>query len=165
MPCQRVLFYSWMGSSKPNNSVICRLYPHDGDEYAEVLRCMERCILLRWLLIIPAMIIPKRRIVFYFVVITSSVWIYLATYHIFSNELSAGADTSNDDDGIMYSLLMYDRTPDRNPDKPGEWGAAVSLNFLEKKREEKGFSDHAFNRVASDKISLERNLPDVRNYK
>lgn len=109
------------------------------------------------------MIIPKRRIVFYFVVITSSVWIYLATYFIFSNKLEA--EVSNAGDVTIYKLIMYDKTPDRNPDKPGEWGAGVTLNFLEKKREEQGFSDHAFNRVVSDKISLERNLPDVRNAK
>ena len=110
------------------------------------------------------MIIPKRRIVFYFIVITSSVWIYLAAYYIFSNEVLADGDIADDDETI-YNLLMYDKTPDRNPKKPGEWGAAVSLNFLEKKREQHGFNDHAFNLVASDKISLERNLPDVRNYK
>lgn len=109
------------------------------------------------------MIIPKRRIVFYFVVITSSVWIYLAVYFMFSNKLET--EVSNAGDATIYNLLMYDKTPDRNPDKPGEWGAGVSLNFLEKKREEQGFSDHAFNRVVSDKISLERNLPDVRNSK
>lgn len=107
------------------------------------------------------MIIPKRRVLFFFVVITSSVWIYLATYFIFSTEILP--DPYLPGDSTIYNLLMYDNTPDRNPDKPGEWGAAVSLNFLEKKREERGFSDHAFNRVASDKISLERNLPDVRN--
>lgn len=109
------------------------------------------------------MIIPKRRIVFYFVVITSSVWIYLATYFILSNKLEA--EVSNTGDVTVYNMLMYDRTPDRNSDKPGEWGAGVTLNFLEKKREQQGFSDHAFNRVVSDKISLERNLPDVRNSK
>ena len=109
------------------------------------------------------MIIPKRRVVFFVVVITSSLWIYLATYLIFTGELLA--DPYVPGDGAIYNLVMYDKTPDRNSDKPGEWGAGVSLNFLEKKREEQGFSDHAFNRVASDKISVERNLPDVRNSK
>jgi len=69
------------------------------------------------------------------------------------------------DEGTLYNILMYDVTPNRNPQKPGEWGVAVSLNFLEKKREEQGFKDHAFNRVASDKISVERSLPDMRNSK
>ena len=109
------------------------------------------------------MIIPKRRILFFGVVIASSVWIYLATYLIFSGELLA--DPYISEEGTVYSLLMYDVTSDRNPDRPGEWGAAVFLNFLEKKREQQGFSDHAFNRVASDKISVERNLLDVRNSK
>lgn len=94
---------------------------------------------------------------FYFVVVTSSLWIYLAAYFFATFE-----DHHNSADDY---LVMYDNTPDRNPDKPGEWGAGVSLNFLEKKREEQGFSDHAFNRVVSDKISLERNLLDVRNSK
>lgn len=69
------------------------------------------------------------------------------------------------DEGTLYNILMYDVTPNGNPQKPGEWGVAVSLNFLEKKREEQGFKDHAFNRVASDKISVERSLPDMRNSK
>ena len=109
------------------------------------------------------MIIPRRRIVFFFVVIASSLWIYLATYFIFSGELLT--DPYVPGEGTIYNLLMYDATPDRDTDRPGEWGAGVSLNFLEKKREEQGFSDHAFNRVASDKISVERNLRDVRNSK
>ena len=109
------------------------------------------------------MIIPKRRIVFFFVVIATSVWIYLASYFIFSGELFADSYTSGE--GTIYNLLMYDVTPNQNLQRPGEWGAAVSLNFLEKKREEQGFSDHAFNRVASDKISVERNLLDMRNSK
>lgn len=100
---------------------------------------------------------------FYFVVITSSVWIYLATYFILSNKLETEVNSAGNE--AIYNLLMYDKTPDRNPNKPGEWGVGVSLNFLEKKREEQGFNDHAFNRVVSDKISLERNLPDVRNSK
>ena len=113
------------------------------------------------------MIIPKRRVVFYFVVVTSSVWIYLAAYFIFTyDDVDVDAEMRNSaHDEWTYSLLMFDRTPQRNSDKPGEWGVGVSLNILEKKREEQGFKDHAFNRVVSDKISLERNLPDFRNSK
>lgn len=110
------------------------------------------------------MIVPKRRVVFFFVVISSSIWIYIATYLIFSGELLTDSFTYYDE-GTLYNILMYDVTPNRNPQKPGEWGVAVSLNFLEKKREEQGFKDHAFNRVASDKISVERSLPDMRNSK
>ena len=107
------------------------------------------------------MIIPKRRVVLYLVLLSTSLWIYLATYSLFS----AGADPEVRENGEQFVLAMYDKTPDRNPDKPGEWGAAVSLNFIEKRGEAEGFKEHAFNRVASDKVSLQRNLVDVRNSK
>lgn len=126
------------------------------------------------------MIIPKRRIVFYFILLTSVAWVYLATYYLFNSargsELdilarSNGFSKENNYAGLEntsnegYVYATYDKTPDRNPDKPGEWGAGVTLNFLEKEKEKEGYAGYAFNRAASDKISLERNLLDLRNSK
>lgn len=110
------------------------------------------------------MIIPKRRLVFYFIVLSSSLWIYFATYYVFTSSDKKKFDFIQDSDE-QYVFATYDKSPDRNPEKPGEWGAAVSLNFIEKRLEDQGYKEHAFNRVASDKVSLERNLLDVRNKK
>ena len=126
------------------------------------------------------MIVPKRRVIFYFILLSSTAWVYLATYYLFTERGSEPDVTVNDDrltldnlqgpvDNSKESnplvLAVYDKTPDRNPNKPGEWGQGVSLNFLEKKQEEAGYALHAFNKVASDKVSVQRNLVDVRNAK
>ncbi|XP_048579624.1 polypeptide N-acetylgalactosaminyltransferase 13 isoform X2 [Nematostella vectensis] len=124
------------------------------------------------------MIIPRRRVLFYLILLTSTAWIYLATYYLFTgkgNEADVTADNrltlleirqgpvNNLEEN--YVLAMYDRTPHRNPNKPGEMGQAVTLNFMEKKNEEAGYAMHAFNLAASDKVSIQRNLVDVRNSK
>ena len=46
---------------------------------------------------------------------------------------------------------------------PGEKGVAVVLQGPEKVEAEALMPKEAFNRIASDKISLERSLPDVRD--
>jgi polypeptide N-acetylgalactosaminyltransferase len=46
---------------------------------------------------------------------------------------------------------------------PGEKGEPVFLEGDEKKHAEELMPKEAFNRIASDKISLERSLPDVRD--
>ena len=119
------------------------------------------------------MIVPKRRVVFYFIVVPSMLWIYLATYYMFSGSIETTnkenaaliSDIKSQQNDVRLVSANYDKTPDRNPDKPGEWGAGVTLNFLEKRQESEGYKDHAFNRVASDKMSVERNLLDNRNSK
>lgn len=124
------------------------------------------------------MIIPKRRVIFYTILLSSVAWLYLASYYLFTIDATSSRDYDNlarsghftqrylNAKTLNVSVLAnYDNTPDRNPDKPGEWGAGVTLNFLEKKQEKKGYDGYAFNRVASDKISLQRNLVDVRNSK
>lgn len=46
---------------------------------------------------------------------------------------------------------------------PGEHGQAVLLQGEEKTKAEALIPKEAFNRIASDKISLERAIPDVRD--
>lgn len=125
------------------------------------------------------MILPKRRIIFYGILLSTITWLYLASYYLFTIDTSQANEYDNlehighltqvslrNAKTLNISMLAnYDLTPDRNPDKPGEWGAGVTLNFIEKKQEKKGYEGYAFNKVASDKISLERNLVDVRNSK
>lgn len=119
------------------------------------------------------MIVPKRRLVFYFIVVLSMVWIYLAAYYMFTGNIESSEENialisdikSPLQNDVRLVSANYDRTPDRNPDKPGEWGAGVTLNFLEKRQESEGYKEHAFNRVVSDKISIQRNLLDNRNSK
>lgn len=55
--------------------------------------------------------------------------------------------------------------PGHNADAPGEWGVAVTLDDLtagEKREMEEGEQKHAFNVYASDMVSLQRALQDVR---
>lgn len=128
------------------------------------------------------MIIPKRRVIFYGILLTTVAWLYLASYYLLTIDTSQPDENDNSarqsghlithefvKNGRTYFNITvyanYDSTPDRNPDKPGEWGTGVTLNFVEKKEEQKGYDRYAFNRVASDKISLQRNLLDVRNSK
>ncbi|XP_031560548.1 polypeptide N-acetylgalactosaminyltransferase 13-like isoform X2 [Actinia tenebrosa] len=50
----------------------------------------------------------------------------------------------------------------RDPNGPGENGQAVSIKENEKKEETEGYNQHAFNELASRKISLHRSIPDTR---
>lgn len=50
----------------------------------------------------------------------------------------------------------------RDPNGPGENGQAVNINESEKKEETEGYNQHAFNELASRKISLHRSIPDTR---
>lgn len=80
------------------------------------------------------MIILKRCIVFYFVVIIFFVWVYLVMYFIFINEFELEENRVVNE--VIYNFFMYDKILDRNLNKFGEWGVGVLFNFLEKKREE-----------------------------
>lgn len=64
-----------------------------------------------------------------------------------------------------YVYANYDKTPHRNPNEPGELGVAVYADSWEKEKENEGYTQHSFNRLVSDKISLQRNLRDYRNSK
>ena len=50
----------------------------------------------------------------------------------------------------------------RDPHGPGENGQAVNIEENEKKEESEGYDQHAFNELASRKISLHRSIPDTR---
>ena len=71
-----------------------------------------------------------------------------------------------DDDYAVRELRIianYDKTPNGDPLDPGEGGKAVRISKLDKEEEDAGYEQHAFNRLASDRISLERSLKDVRS--
>lgn len=60
-------------------------------------------------------------------------------------------------------VFDFDKEEDkRDPNGPGEHGQAVVINANEKEEENKGFNKHAFNELASRKISLHRSIPDTR---
>ena len=63
--------------------------------------------------------------------------------------------------------LLEERTTEeferRNPNGPGENGQGVEIGGSEKEQEKLGYSKHAFNQLASDKISLFRSIPDTRD--
>ena len=54
-------------------------------------------------------------------------------------------------------------TPVRDLNGPGEHGRAVTIGSDEKAAEKEGYDKHAFNELASTKISLHRSIPDTRN--
>lgn len=130
-------------------------------------------------------LISRRRKIFYSIIIVSASWI-LFTIAFFINERSSSSYYDNIDfssieldrklrrkRGFMrhpgnsdrYVYANYDKTPRRNPNKPGELGVAVFVQTWEKEKEKEGYDQHSFNRYVSDKISLERNLQDYRNTK
>lgn len=60
-------------------------------------------------------------------------------------------------------VFDFDNEEDkRDPNGPGENGQAVVVNGDEKEEENNGFKKHAFNELASKKISLHRSIPDTR---
>lgn len=60
-------------------------------------------------------------------------------------------------------FLDESTSPSRDPKGPGEQGRAVTIGEDEKDAEKEGYSKHAFNELASRKISLHRSIPDTRN--
>ncbi|KAL8560243.1 hypothetical protein ACOMHN_005976 [Nucella lapillus] len=83
-------------------------------------------------------------------------------------ELSSETETSLDSisDEVMRTrvkrFVNYQRSESSRVG-PGEKGVAVLLQGEEKTRAEALMPKEAFNRLASDKISLERSVPDVRD--
>ena len=130
-------------------------------------------------------LVSRRRTIFYGIILASALWI-LFTVAFFVNERRSSAYYDNIDfDSVEldrklrnkrgfarhpgntahYVYADYDKTPRRNPNKPGELGVAAYSESQDKDKEKQGYEEHSFNRFVSDKISLERNLRDFRNSK
>ena len=130
-------------------------------------------------------LLSRRRTIFYGIIFVSALWI-LFTVGFFVNERNSKSYYDNIDfnsveldrklrdkrgfgkhpgNAAHYVYADYDKTPHRNPNKPGELGVAVHADSWEKDKEKEGYTQHSFNRIVSDKISLERNLRDFRNSK
>jgi len=75
------------------------------------------------------------------------------------DKLNDGISSSNKETRLANYEHMVVK---RNPLLPGELGRGVSLEESEKDKEKRGFDLHAFNMVASDKISVHRSLQDYR---
>ena len=60
-------------------------------------------------------------------------------------------------------FLDESTNPSRDPNEPGEQGRPVTIGEDEKDAEKEGYKKHAFNELASRKISLHRSIPDTRN--
>ena len=63
----------------------------------------------------------------------------------------------------LMRYATYDTSPEMRRTQPGFMGRGVKVLPNEKEKEAEGYKSHSFNQLASDKISLERVLPDYRN--
>ena len=79
-----------------------------------------------------------------------------------SNNGVVRGDVINDDNDVM-KYALYDKSPQMRRTQPGYMGSGVKVKKSEKKSEDEGYKKHSFNQLVSDKISLERSLPDYRN--
>ena len=68
-----------------------------------------------------------------------------------------------DNNDVRTKYASYDKSPYMRRTQPGYMGSGVKLKKNEKKAEDEGYKRHSFNQLVSDKISLERSLPDYRN--
>ena len=64
---------------------------------------------------------------------------------------------------VRVKRFMQYQQSEAHRSGPGERGAPLVLMGEEKTRAEALMPKEAFNRIASDKISLERSVPDVRD--
>ncbi|XP_066928328.1 polypeptide N-acetylgalactosaminyltransferase 13-like isoform X2 [Clytia hemisphaerica] len=105
------------------------------------------------------------------VIITSVICILLVLLIMESRTLKKNnqLDTTNNNHEISRlgrSLMRYatfDASPEMRRTQPGFMGRGVKVLPNEKEKEAEGYKSHSFNQLASDKISLERVLPDYRN--
>ena len=67
--------------------------------------------------------------------------------------------------GASLKNIPGNYEPDIPPprDGPGENGVPVRTGAGEKEAVERGIREYGFNQYVSDKISLDRNIPDLRN--
>jgi len=67
-------------------------------------------------------------------------------------------------DGLSERLADYEHVlVKRDPSLPGEGGKGVVLSGADKEKEKRGYDLHAFNMMASDRISIHRSLKDYRH--
>lgn len=66
-------------------------------------------------------------------------------------------------DNTLPENIATEMFEKRDPNGPGENGQAVQIEESEKEKEKQGYDKHAFNQLASDKISLFRSIPDTRD--
>lgn len=100
-------------------------------------------------------------IVFGALIVCGVVW-----YWAWAGDVSFSSFGLNGGDEVSKArwkrYLDYQRT-EHNRAGPGEAGVAVNLQGDEKTQAEALMPKEAFNRIASDKISLQRSIPDVRD--
>lgn len=71
------------------------------------------------------------------------------------------ADSQDVAETLKYA--MYDISPHMRSFEAGYMGRGAKIRRNEKQQEKLGYTQHAFNMLASNKISLQRVLPDYRN--
>lgn len=113
----------------------------------------------------PRKIIPLPRLTLSRLLFLSAVLIF--SYLLFSfSAMSGGGDQASPVREKRQGKRFADyqvRSDKVDPSSPGENGVGVVLKGEEQELSEKLFKKEAFNIIASDKISLQRSVPDVRD--
>ena len=113
----------------------------------------------------------RKRVLVLFLVAFVSLWLVLQIVRTgvpssYGNNFSGrkALDEKEDDSpSELEKYADYDISPRMRRTQPGYLGKGVRLLPVEKSEEEAGYKRHSFNQLASDKISLQRALPDYRN--
>ena len=74
-------------------------------------------------------------------------------------------DMNDPDDVMTYRRLRFERylATEHNRTGPGEHGASVILVGDEQLEAQRRYKEEGFNDIASQKVALDRSIPDTRN--
>ena len=80
-------------------------------------------------------------------------------------ENKSAGDNNDVSDIMRYRKLRFEEYNSRKNNRvgPGEYGKPVVLTGEEKEQADKLFTKEAFNIVVSDKVALDRSVPDTRD--
>jgi len=116
-------------------------------------------------------LLKRNRVLVLFLLAVLSLWLVmkiLKTGVVTSDNYEYSRRTVEEEDATQSELeiyAVYDKSPHMRRTQPGYLGRGVRINSALKTEEEAGYKRHSFNQLASDKITLQRALPDYRNKK